>query len=84
MVLQGQGSTLMPVSVFTDPHAQNPVTMSVVSGAPLNRVLVMATRVERERNPALSILKDLVVAELADLTRAGIFNLAPVHQAVSV
>ena len=77
MVLQGQGSTLMPVSVFTDPHAQNPVMMSVVSGAPLNRLLVMATRIEREKNSALSMLKDLIVAELAELTRAGTFNLAP-------
>jgi len=83
MVLQGQGSTLMPVSVFMDPQAQNPVMMSVVSGAPLNRLLVMATRVERERNPALSMLKDLVVAELAELTLAGIFNLVPVYQSVN-
>lgn len=80
MVLQGHGATLMPVSVFTDPRAQNPVTMSVVSGAPLSRLLVMATRIEREKTFALSMLKDIVVAELAELTRAGTFNLAPVHQ----
>jgi LysR family nitrogen assimilation transcriptional regulator len=80
MVLQGQGATLMPVSVFADPRAQNPVTMSVVSGVPLNRLLVMATRIEREKNFALSMLKDIVVAELAELTRAGIFNLGLVHQ----
>jgi LysR family transcriptional regulator, nitrogen assimilation regulatory protein len=80
MVLQGQGSTLMPVSVFADPRAQHPVMMSVVSGAPLNRVLVMATRIKHERNFALSLLKDIIVAELAELTRAGTFNLAPVHQ----
>ena len=80
MVLQGQGATLMPVSVFTGQHAQNPVTMSVVSGAPLNRMLVMATRIEREKNFALSMLKDIVIAELAELTRVGTFNLAPLHQ----
>jgi LysR family transcriptional regulator, nitrogen assimilation regulatory protein len=80
MVLQGQGATLMPVSVFADPRAQNPVTMSVVSGVPLNRLLVMATRIEREKNFALSMLKDIVVAELAELTRAGMFNLGLVHQ----
>jgi LysR family nitrogen assimilation transcriptional regulator len=80
MVIQGQGATLMPVSVFADPRAQNTVTMSVVSGAPLNRLLVMATRIEREKNFALSMLKDIVIAELAELTRAGTFNLALVRQ----
>ncbi|HEY1857844.1 LysR family transcriptional regulator [Acidocella sp.] len=80
MVLQGQGSTLMPVSVFTDPHARPPVMMSVISGAPLNRILVMATRTKHEKNFALSMLKDVIIAELAELTQAGTFNLAPFHQ----
>ena len=80
MVLQGQGSTVMPVSVFTDPRAHPPVMMSVISGAPLNRILVMATRTKHEKNFALSMLKDVIVAELAELTQAGTFNLAPFHQ----
>jgi LysR family nitrogen assimilation transcriptional regulator len=52
------------------------VTMSEVSGVQLNRLLVMATRIEREENSALSVLKDLVVSELAELTQRGTFNFA--------
>jgi LysR family transcriptional regulator, nitrogen assimilation regulatory protein len=76
LVLQGQGSTLMPVSVFKDPRVRRRVTMSEVSGVQLNRLLVMATRIEREENSALSVLKDLVVSELAELTQRGTFNFA--------
>lgn len=76
LVLQGQGSTLMPVSVFKDPRVRRRVTMSEVSGVQLNRLLVMATRIKREENAALSVLKDLVVSELAELTQAGMFNFA--------
>jgi LysR family transcriptional regulator, nitrogen assimilation regulatory protein len=76
LVLQGQGSTLMPVSVFKDPRVRRRVTMSEVSGVQLNRLLVMATRIKREENSALSVLKDLVVSELAELTQAGMFNFA--------
>ncbi len=80
LVLQGQAATVMPVSVFNDPHVQNRVTMSEVSGVQLNRQLMMATRLEREENAPLSVLKDLVIAEFAQLTSAGMFNFAPVRQ----
>jgi len=76
LVLQGEGSTLMPVSVFKDARALKRVTMSEVSGVQLNRQLVMATRIEREDNSALSVLKDLVTTELRELTHAGMFNFA--------
>ena len=66
----------MPVSVFKDAPAQHRVTMSEVSGVQLSRQLVMATRIADEENSALSVLKDLVAAELSELTQAGIFNFA--------
>jgi LysR family nitrogen assimilation transcriptional regulator len=76
LVLRGHGSTLMPVSVFKEPRVRRLVTMSEVSGVQLNRLLVMATRLGREENPALSMLKDMVIAELSELTQAGMFNFA--------
>ena len=76
LVLQGEGATLMPVSVFKDAAAQQRVTMSEVSGVQLSRQLVMATRIEGEENSALSVLKDLVATELSELTQAGVFNFA--------
>ncbi|HWZ49579.1 MAG TPA: LysR family transcriptional regulator [Herbaspirillum sp.] len=84
LVLQGQGATLMPVSVFKEPRVRNRVTMSEVSGVQLNRLLVMATRIEREENACLSVLKDLVISELSQLTQAGMFNFAPLrHRAAT-
>jgi LysR family nitrogen assimilation transcriptional regulator len=74
----------MPVSVFKDPRMRNQVTMSEVSGVQLNRLLVMATRIEREENSCLSVLKDLVISELSQLTQAGMFSFAPLrHRAAT-
>jgi LysR family nitrogen assimilation transcriptional regulator len=74
LVLQGQGSTLMPVSVFNEPRVRSRVMMAEVSGVQLSRLLVMATRIKREENSALSALKDLVVTELDELALAGMFS----------
>jgi LysR family nitrogen assimilation transcriptional regulator len=76
LVLQGQGSTLMPVSVFKEPGVRRRVSMSEVSGVQLSRLLVMATRIKGEDNSALSVLKDLVVSELDELALAGMFSFA--------
>jgi LysR family nitrogen assimilation transcriptional regulator len=75
LVLESDWSTLMPVSVFKEARSENRIVMSEVSGVQLNRQLVMATRIEYNENPAVTVLRDLVMAELAKLTRARMFNL---------
>jgi LysR family nitrogen assimilation transcriptional regulator len=74
LVYDGNWSTLMPVSVFKEPRSESRIAMSEVSGVQLNRQLVMATRIETTANTAVTVLGDLVIAELAKLTRARMFN----------
>lgn len=76
LVLQGPWSTLMPVSVFKQAQLEGKVTLTEVSGVQLNRQLLMATRIERGDNPAIPVLKDLVLSEVARLTRRGAFSMA--------
>ncbi|VTU23974.1 LysR family transcriptional regulator [Variovorax sp. PBL-E5] len=75
LVMQGHWSTLMPVSVFKPADPQGRIVLSEVSGVQLNRQLMMATRIERNETAAISVLKDLVQAELVRLTRRGMFSL---------
>lgn len=74
LVLQGRWSTLMPISVFKQLGFEKNITLSEVSGVQLNRQLMIATRIEQHHNPAVSVLKELIVAELTRLTRLGMFS----------
>lgn len=74
LVLESNWSTLLPISVFKSPRNENRITLSEVSGIQLNRQLMMATRIEHNENPSVTLLRDLVIAELARLTKAGMFN----------
>jgi LysR family nitrogen assimilation transcriptional regulator len=74
LVLQGHWSTLMPISVFKQLGFENKITLSEVSGVQLNRQLMIATRIEHKPNAAVSVLKELIVAELTRLTRRGMFS----------
>jgi len=74
LVVQGHWSTLMPVSVFKQPRADGKIALSEISGVQLNRQLLMATRIERDESAALSVLRDLVPAEVTRLTRRGMFS----------
>ncbi len=73
LVLQGQGATLMPVSVFKDARDSGHIALSEISGVQLHRQLVMATRIDRYETQAVSVLRDLVLSELDKLTKAGLF-----------
>ncbi len=77
IVLQGQGSTLMPVSVFKDVRDGDKIALSEVSGIQLHRQLIMATRIDRYETQAISVLRDLVLSEFDRLAQAGLFSLAP-------
>ena len=73
LVLQGRWATVMPVSVFKDAPAGR-VTLSAISGAQLNRMLVLATRVEKARNSALGVVNDVLRAEAEKLAGQGVFG----------
>lgn len=73
LVLQGRWATVMPVSVFKDAPPGR-VSLSAISGAQLNRMLVLATRVERARSSALGVVNDVLRAEAEKLAGQGVFG----------
>lgn len=75
LVLRGRWATIMPVSVFKEGHqSPAPTVMSEISGVQLNRQLVLATRLDPQPNPALSLVQELVEAEFSSLSRRGVFS----------
>jgi LysR family nitrogen assimilation transcriptional regulator len=77
LVLQGNWATVLPVSVFNEPHSARTVRLSEISGVQLSRLLVLATRIERTEQPHLWAMGGLVRAECDRLAAAGIFGFAP-------
>lgn len=73
LVLQGRWATVMPVSVFKNAQAGQ-VTLSQISGAQINRLLVVATRMERARNTTLGVVNDVIRTEAGRLAELGIFG----------
>jgi LysR family transcriptional regulator, nitrogen assimilation regulatory protein len=76
LVLQGRRATIMPVSVFKELRAADSVVMSEVSGVQLNRLLVLATRIERQANPAIPAIQEMIESEFSRLARRGMFSFA--------
>ncbi|RZI98852.1 MAG: hypothetical protein EOO54_28325, partial [Haliea sp.] len=74
LVLRGQWATIMPISVFKEPRSADGVVMSEVSGVQLNRLLVLATRIEQRTNTAMAVMQELIESEFAKLARRGIFS----------
>ena len=73
LVSQGRWATVMPVSVFKGARTSEDVMLSEVSGVQLNRMLVLATRIERQPGRALQVMREMVEAEFARLTVRGVF-----------
>lgn len=73
LVTQGRWATVMPVSVFKGARSSEDVALSEVSGVQLNRMLVLATRIERQPDRALQVMREMVEAEFARLTSRGVF-----------
>ncbi len=73
LVLQGRWATVMPVSVFKHSEAAQ-VTLSRISGTQINRLLVVATRMERAPGSALGVVNDLLQVECARLEALGVFG----------
>lgn len=76
LVLKGQWATIMPVSVFKEPRAAETVAMSEISGVQLNRLLVLAMRIERQNSSALHVVREMIESEFTRLTRRGVFSFA--------
>jgi LysR family nitrogen assimilation transcriptional regulator len=74
LVMRGRWATVMPVSVFKGPGTSEAVAMSEISGVQLNRLLVLATRVQRQDNSALYVVREMIESEVARLTRQGLFS----------
>jgi LysR family nitrogen assimilation transcriptional regulator len=74
LVLQGRWATIMPVSVFKEPRAVNTIQMSEISGVQLNRLLVLATRVERQNSSAQHVVREMIESEFGRLARQGVFS----------
>lgn len=74
LLLRGRWATIMPVSVFKDIQMYPEITMSEISGVQLNRMLVLATRLESRPSAALTLVNELVDAEFSRLMRAGVFS----------
>jgi len=76
LVLRGRWATIMPVSVFRHTPQEQALVMSEISGVQLNRLLVLATRIDPKPNPGLSLVHDLAMAEFARMERKGTFSFA--------
>lgn len=74
LILRDSWATIMPVSVFKEPRATQSVVLSEITGVQLNRLLVLATRVERQNDSARQLVKEMIEAECARLTRRGVFS----------
>lgn len=74
LVRRGQWATIMPVSVFKEPRVADEVVMSEVSGVQLNRLLVLATRIEPRGNSAIPVIQEMIESEFSRLARRGIFS----------
>ncbi|HSI57125.1 MAG TPA: LysR family transcriptional regulator [Ideonella sp.] len=74
LVMRSPWATLMPISVFKEPAAAKAVVISEISGVQLNRLLVLATRIESwDSSPQLA-LKEIIESEFARLARQGMFS----------
>lgn len=80
LVMRGQHSTIMPVSVFaSDSKIRHTVTLSEVSGIPLSRILTLATRNEQRPSAGVVVLRELILAEFTDLAARGVFSITPLR-----
>jgi LysR family nitrogen assimilation transcriptional regulator len=78
LLMRGLWATIMPVSVFKCRDLHSEIIMSEISGVQLNRLLVLATRLEPRPSLALTLVQELVEAEFSRLMRQGVFSFGSV------
>ena len=74
LISRGPWATVMPVSVFKDLPVDTHITMSEISGIQINRMLVLATRMNAKSSQELSQVQELVESEVSRLMRHGVFS----------
>ena len=74
LVHRGRWATVMPISVFKQVDKPNELVLSEISGIQLSRILVLATRLDPVPTLSLSLVRELVEAEISKLVRLGIFS----------
>lgn len=79
LVLQGRWATAMPVSVFKESRAGS-ARLSEISGVQLNRMLVLATRIDRAQSSAIAVVTDVVRSEATKLAEQGVFSFGAVRR----
>jgi LysR family transcriptional regulator, nitrogen assimilation regulatory protein len=61
--------------VYKSQTLSSPVRISEISGVQLNRLLVLASRIEQQENASLMMLREMIDAEFSRLQRQGLFSL---------
>lgn len=74
LVQKGPWATIMPVSVYKEAGTASEVVMSQITGIQLNRLLVLATRLEPEGKLAIPVVQEMIEAEFSRLMREGVFT----------
>ena len=75
LVLRGKWATIMPVSTFKGTQQARDIVLSEISGVQLNRLLVLATRLDSKSTASLALVHELVISEFSRLERQGLFRL---------
>jgi len=83
LLRRGRWATVMPVSVFKDMGREPDIVLSEVSGVQLNRLLVLATRLEARPSVAQTLVQELVEAEFSMLMRLGVFSFGTASESAS-
>jgi LysR family nitrogen assimilation transcriptional regulator len=83
LLRRGRWATVMPVSVFKDMGREPDIVLSEVSGVQLNRLLVLATRLEARPSVAQTLVQELVEAEFSRLMRLGVFSFGTASESAS-
>jgi LysR family nitrogen assimilation transcriptional regulator len=69
----------MPISVFKEPAAAQGVVISEISGVQLNRLLVLASRKDKNHNQSASLVRDMVEQQFRRLIAEDVFSLSNLH-----
>jgi LysR family nitrogen assimilation transcriptional regulator len=79
LVLRGKWATIMPVSTFKEIGPSSDVVMSEITGVQLNRLLVLASRKDKNHNQSASLVRDMVEQEFRRLIAEDVFSLSNLH-----
>ncbi len=75
LVLTTPCATVSPISVYKNERFSGGIRISEVSGVQLNRLLVLASRIEQQDHSGLMTVREMIESEFARLQREGLFSL---------